>query len=230
MGPLYGPQSVIALPQAPWRAFPAQAGSQRQPLLSAQVIRSPSPATPLMPWSASEQNSSGSTAAAHRDRPGHADRQAALDDADELLGVPGRRGASGRLVLLRGAGPRGRRRGASRRGCRRLPRPTSGQSAPRTPRCMRRSCGARCSPSTASTRAGRTLRHFARGGHILPKLSNSPFRAPPRNACHSPRCESENRAFGVLAVANADLAVRQARHLDAVAVGETQGALSPVRI
>jgi hypothetical protein len=29
-------------------------------------------------------------------------------------------------------------------------------------------------------------RRPARGGQILPKLSNSPFRAPPRNACHSP--------------------------------------------
>ena len=38
--------------------------------------------------------------------------------------------------------------------------------------------------STASL--GRTLRHPALGGHILPKLSNSPFRTPPRNACHSP--------------------------------------------
>jgi hypothetical protein len=31
-----------------------------------------------------------------------------------------------------------------------------------------------------------TLRWHAHGGHILPKLSNSPFRTPPRNACHSP--------------------------------------------
>src|SRR5712691_1511144 len=31
----------------------------------------------------------------------------------------------------------------------------------------------------------RKLRHFARGGHTLPKLSNSPFRTPPRNARHS---------------------------------------------
>ena len=27
---------------------------------------------------------------------------------------------------------------------------------------------------------------FCRCGHMLPKLSNSPFRTPPRNACHSP--------------------------------------------
>ncbi len=44
------------------------------------------------------------------------------------------------------------------------------------------------------------------------------------------RGKSENRTFGVLAVANTDLASRQARHLDAVAVGETQGTLNPVRI
>src|SRR6266852_6394638 len=38
--------------------------------------------------------------------------------------------------------------------------------------------------STASLT--RKLRHFfARGGHTLAKLSNSPFRTPPRNACHS---------------------------------------------
>jgi hypothetical protein len=42
--------------------------------------------------------------------------------------------------------------------------------------------------------------------------------------------KSEYRAFGVLAVADADAIIRQARHLDAVAVGETQGALGPVRI
>ena len=43
------------------------------------------------------------------------------------------------------------------------------------------------------------------------------------------RCKSENRAFGVLAVADTDLAGRQARYLDTVAVGETKGALDPVR-
>src|ERR1700733_5027135 len=26
---------------------------------------------------------------------------------------------------------------------------------------------------------------YCRYGHLLPKLSNSPFRTPPRNACHS---------------------------------------------
>src|SRR5215472_8272107 len=31
-----------------------------------------------------------------------------------------------------------------------------------------------------------TLRHLVRRGHILPNLSNSPLRTPPRNACHSP--------------------------------------------
>jgi hypothetical protein len=35
-------------------------GSQRQPLLSVQTIGSPSPATPLISWSASEQYSPGS--------------------------------------------------------------------------------------------------------------------------------------------------------------------------
>ena len=31
-----------------------------------------------------------------------------------------------------------------------------------------------------------TLRRFTRSGHLLPKLSNSPFRTPPTNASHSP--------------------------------------------
>jgi hypothetical protein len=44
------------------------------------------------------------------------------------------------------------------------------------------------------------------------------------------RCEPEHRAIRVLAVPNADLASRQAGHLDAVAIGETQTALDPVRI
>ncbi len=35
-------------------------GSQRQPSLSSQVIASPSPATPDVPWSASRQYSPGS--------------------------------------------------------------------------------------------------------------------------------------------------------------------------
>jgi hypothetical protein len=43
------------------------------------------------------------------------------------------------------------------------------------------------------------------------------------------RREPEKRTFGVPAVADTDLAPGQARHLDAVAVGETQGALDPVR-
>jgi hypothetical protein len=43
------------------------------------------------------------------------------------------------------------------------------------------------------------------------------------------RGKPENRAVGVLAVANADPAARQVGHLDAVAVGKTQGALKPVR-
>ena len=43
------------------------------------------------------------------------------------------------------------------------------------------------------------------------------------------RREPEDRPCGVPAVANADLATGQARHLDAVAVGETQRALNPVR-
>lgn len=44
------------------------------------------------------------------------------------------------------------------------------------------------------------------------------------------RRKSENRACGILAVADTDLFARQARYLDAVAVGETQGTLNPVRI
>jgi hypothetical protein len=43
------------------------------------------------------------------------------------------------------------------------------------------------------------------------------------------RRESENRAFGVLAVADTDPSVGQARHLDAVAVGEAQRTLDPER-
>jgi hypothetical protein len=43
------------------------------------------------------------------------------------------------------------------------------------------------------------------------------------------RCEPEDWPYGVPAVANADLATGQARHLDAVAVGVTQGALNPVK-
>lgn len=43
------------------------------------------------------------------------------------------------------------------------------------------------------------------------------------------RREPENRPFGVPAVAYTDLAIGQARDLDAVAVGETQRALNPVR-
>ena len=43
------------------------------------------------------------------------------------------------------------------------------------------------------------------------------------------RGKLENRTFGVPAVANADLALGQARHFDAVAVGETQRTLHPAR-
>ena len=43
------------------------------------------------------------------------------------------------------------------------------------------------------------------------------------------RSEPENRAAAVPAVAYADLTGGKARHLDAVAVGEAQGALNPVR-
>jgi len=43
------------------------------------------------------------------------------------------------------------------------------------------------------------------------------------------RRESENRSLGVPAVANPDPAAGQARYLDAVAVGEAQRALDPVR-
>ena len=43
------------------------------------------------------------------------------------------------------------------------------------------------------------------------------------------RRERQDGPSGVSAVANADLATGQARHLDAVAAGITQGALGPVR-
>ncbi len=39
------------------------------------------------------------------------------------------------------------------------------------------------------------LRRLAHNGHILPNPSNSPFRTPPRNACHSPEV---NRSTGPL--------------------------------
>ena len=42
------------------------------------------------------------------------------------------------------------------------------------------------------------------------------------------RCKSENRPFGIPAVTDTDLATGQVRYFDAVAVGETQGALNPV--
>jgi hypothetical protein len=42
------------------------------------------------------------------------------------------------------------------------------------------------------------------------------------------RSKSENRPFGLPAVADADAAIDQVRHLDAVAVGETQRTLNPV--
>ena len=42
-------------------------------------------------------------------------------------------------------------------------------------------------------------------------------------------CKSENRPGGVPAVADADFALGKARHLDTVAVGETQRALNPVK-
>ena len=44
-------------------------------------------------------------------------------------------------------------------------------------------------------------------GHFLPKLSNSPFRAPPRNACHSSDVNRRTGPFGVPAVANTDPAI-----------------------
>jgi hypothetical protein len=43
------------------------------------------------------------------------------------------------------------------------------------------------------------------------------------------RGKTENRPPGIPAVADTDLVIGQARHLDAVAVGETQRALNPVR-
>jgi hypothetical protein len=44
------------------------------------------------------------------------------------------------------------------------------------------------------------------------------------------RVKAENRAFGVLAVANADVPAGKAGYLDAVAVREAKGTLDPVRI
>jgi hypothetical protein len=43
------------------------------------------------------------------------------------------------------------------------------------------------------------------------------------------RCKPENRAYGVSAVTDTDLAIEQIRHLDAVAVREAQGTLHPVK-
>ena len=43
------------------------------------------------------------------------------------------------------------------------------------------------------------------------------------------RRESENRPVRIPAVSQADRATGQVRHLDAIAVGETKGALNPVR-
>ena len=43
------------------------------------------------------------------------------------------------------------------------------------------------------------------------------------------RCKPENWPFGVPAVTQADRFTGQARHLDTVAVGETQRALNPER-
>src|SRR6516164_7606446 len=44
------------------------------------------------------------------------------------------------------------------------------------------------------------------------------------------RRERQDRPVGILAVANSDLASGQARHLDAVAVGEAEGTLDPDRV
>ena len=43
------------------------------------------------------------------------------------------------------------------------------------------------------------------------------------------RCESEDRAFGVLAVPDTNPAAGQVSYLDAVAVGEAERTLNPVR-
>jgi len=43
------------------------------------------------------------------------------------------------------------------------------------------------------------------------------------------RCESEDRAFGVLAVPDTNLAAWQVGYLDAVAVRVAEGTLNPVR-
>jgi hypothetical protein len=71
--------------------------------------------------------------------------------------------------------------------------------------------------------------HLAHAGHILPETIEFSVSRSAEERMPFVRGKPENRAFRVLAVTNTDHSVRQARHLDAVAVGETQGALDPVR-
>ena len=84
-------------------------------------------------------------------------------------------------------------------------------------------------PGRAGGAARQPPGHSLRRRRYPPKPSNSPFRTPPRKARHSSEVNLRTGPDGVPAVANADLATGQARHLDAVAVGVTQGALDPVR-
>lgn len=70
---------------------------------------------------------------------------------------------------------------------------------------------------------------LVRGGLLPAEAVEFPVSRSAQEGTPFVRRKSENRAFGVLAVANTDLATGQACHLDAVAVGEAQGALDPVR-
>jgi len=63
---------------------------------------------------------------------------------------------------------------------------------------------------------------WARTGHWLAEPVEFPVPHAPEKCAPFVRREPEDRALGVLAVAKADPAIRQARHLDAVAVGEAQ--------
>jgi hypothetical protein len=68
---------------------------------------------------------------------------------------------------------------------------------------------------------------------VWPALTAEPVEFPVSDAAEKGMplvgCEHQDWPGGVPAVANADLATGQARHLDAVAVGVTQGALSPAK-
>ena len=136
--------------------------------------------------------------------------------------------------------PRGRRRRCQGAGHERqasLPRRPAILTWPVEPRsrwtqprdeseCVQRSDGGlRLNSDRRLARAGRY--GSARGGHILTETIEFSVSCSSEECMPFARCKSENRTFGVLTVANTDLAIRQACHLDAVAIGETQGALDP---